>query len=63
MVKAKKDCSFNYLLSYKAVRRGDEEKKYIGTLKYLIHTHELYLNPFSFKVHEKSTVEYQSLIV
>jgi hypothetical protein len=42
MVKAKKDCGFNYLLSYKMVRKGpDEEKKYIGTLKCLTHTHEL----------------------
>jgi hypothetical protein len=62
MVKAKKDCGFNYLLSQKAVSKGSEEKKYIGTLKCLTHTHELHLNPFSFKVHEKSTVEYQALV-
>jgi hypothetical protein len=62
MVKAKIDCGFNYLLSYKTVRKGDEEKKYIGTLKCLTHTHELYLNPFSFKVYEKSTIEYQALV-
>jgi hypothetical protein len=35
---------------------------YIGTLKCLTHTHELHLNPFSFKVHEKSTTEYQTLV-
>ena len=58
MVKAKKDCGFNYLLSYKAVSKGSEEKKYIRTLKYFTHTYKLYLNPFSFKVHEKSTIEY-----
>jgi hypothetical protein len=63
MVKAKKDCGFNYLLSHKAVGQGSEEKKYIGTLKCLTHTHELHLTPFSFKVHEKSTVEYQVLVV
>ncbi len=62
MVKAKKDCGFNYLLSYKPVSKGGEEKKYIGTLKCLTNTHELHLNPFSFKVHEKSTVEYQALV-
>jgi hypothetical protein len=62
MVKAKKDCGFNYLLSYKAVSKGGEEKKYIGTLKCLTYTYKLYLNPFSFKVYEKSTVEYQILV-
>ena len=63
MVKAKKDCGFNYLLSHKAVSKGSEEKKYIGTLKCLTHTHELHLNPFSFKVQEKRTVEHQALVV
>ena len=62
MVKAKKDCGFNYLLSQKAVSKDNEKKKYIKTLKCLTHTHELHLNPFSFKVHEKSTVEYQALV-
>ena len=33
MVKAKKDCGFNYLLSHKAVSKGSEEKKYIRMLK------------------------------
>jgi hypothetical protein len=41
MVKAKKDCGFNYLLSHKAVSKGSEEKKYIKTFKCLIHTPEL----------------------
>jgi hypothetical protein len=58
MIKAKKNCGFNYLLSYKAVRKGGEEIRYIKTLKYLTYTYKLHLNPFSFKVHEKSTVEY-----
>jgi hypothetical protein len=62
IIKAKKDCGFNYLLSHKAVSKGSEEKIYIGTLKCLAHTHELHLNPFSFKVYEKSTVEYQAFI-
>jgi hypothetical protein len=62
MVKAKKDCGFNYLLSHKAVSKGSEEKMHIGTLKCLTHTHELHLNPFSFKVHEKSTTGYQALV-
>ena len=62
MVKAKKDCGFNYLLSHKAVSKGSEGKKYIRTLKCLTHIHELHLNPFSFKVREKSIVEYQALV-
>jgi MULE transposase domain len=62
MIKAKKDCGFEYLLSHKAVSKGSKDKEYIGTLKCLNHTHPLYLNPFSFKVHEKSTVEYQALV-
>ncbi len=62
IVKAKKDYGFNYLLSYKSVSKGSEEKIYIGTFKCLTYTHELYLNLFSFKVHEKSTVEYQALV-
>ena len=63
MVKDKKDCGFKYLLSYKTVSKGSEEKEYIRTLKCLTHTYELHLNPFSFKVYEKSTVEYQTLVV
>jgi len=62
MVKAKKDCQFEYLLSYKGVSRGSEKKHFIGTAKCLLHTHTIYLNPFSFKVHEKNTTEYQTLI-
>jgi hypothetical protein len=63
IIKTKKDCGFNYLLFYKAVNKGGEENKYIRTLKYLIYTYKLYLNPFSFKVYEKSTIEYQTLVV
>ena len=33
MVKAKKNCGFNYLLSHKAVSKGSEEKKYTRTFK------------------------------
>ena len=33
MVKAKKDCGFNYLLSHKTVNKGSQEKEYITTLK------------------------------
>jgi hypothetical protein len=62
MVKVKKDCRFKYILSYKAVSRGSDEKKYIKTLRCLEHTYLIYLNPFSFKVHETGTVEYQTLI-
>jgi hypothetical protein len=63
MVKAKKDYGFNYLLSHKTISKSGEEKKYVRTLKCLTHTHELYLNPFSFKVLKKSTVEYRALLV
>jgi hypothetical protein len=62
MVTAKKDCRFKYILSYKAISNRGKEKKYIGTLKYLNHTHPIYLNPFSFKVHKTGTIEYQTLI-
>src|SRR5256885_17057940 len=49
MIKAKKDCHFEYSLSYKPVSRGSSEKQYIGTLKCIAHTHRINLNPFSFK--------------
>jgi hypothetical protein len=62
IIKVKKDCQFEYLLSHKAVSRGAEEKHFIGTAKCLIHTHAIHLNPFSFKVHEKSITEYQVLM-
>jgi hypothetical protein len=62
MVKAKKDYRFKYTLSYKAISNGSSEKEYTGTLKNLDHTHPIYLNPFSSKVHETGTVEYQTLI-
>ena len=53
MIKAKKDYHFEYLLSYKAISRDSKEKQYIRTLKYLIYTYFIYLNPFSFKVYKK----------
>jgi hypothetical protein len=62
MVKAKKDCGFNYPLSHKTVSKGSEERKYVGTLKCLTHTHKSHLSPSSFKAHEKSTVEYKALV-
>src|SRR5438034_7365451 len=52
MIKAKKDCHFKYILSYKAVSKGSYEKEYIGTLRCLEHTHLININPFSFKIHE-----------
>jgi adenine C2-methylase RlmN of 23S rRNA A2503 and tRNA A37 len=58
MIKVKKDCRFEYTLSYKTINNRSSEKKYIKTLKSLNHTHLIYLNPFSFKVHETGTVEY-----
>ena len=62
IVKAKKDCNFNYLLSYKSVSKGDKKKIYIKTFKYLIYIYKLYLNSFLFKVYEKNIIEYQALI-
>ena len=62
IIKAKKDCYFEYNLSYKPISRGSSEKQYIRTLKCLSHTHRINLNPFSFKVHEIATIEYQALI-
>jgi len=58
IIKTKRDYYFEYLLSYKAVSRGSEEKQYIKTLKYLTYTYSIYLNPFSFKVYEKGTSKY-----
>ena len=58
MIKAKKDCHFEYILSYKAVSKGSYEKEYIGTLRCLEHTHPININPFSFKIHEIETAEY-----
>jgi hypothetical protein len=58
IIKAKKDCGFNYLLSHKTVRKGGEKIRYIKTFKCFTYIHKLYLNLFSFKVHEKSTVKY-----
>src|SRR5450759_198419 len=62
MVKAKKDCRFEYTLSYKAISNGSSEKEYTGTLKSLDHTHLIYLNPFSLKVHETGIIKYQTFI-
>jgi adenine C2-methylase RlmN of 23S rRNA A2503 and tRNA A37 len=58
MVKAKKDCRFEYTLFYKAISNRNSEKKYTGTLKSLDHTYLIYLNPFSFKVYKTGTIEY-----
>ena len=58
IIKVKKNCRFEYILSYKAVNRGSDEKEYIRILKYLEYTHLIYLNPFSFKVYEMGIIEY-----
>jgi hypothetical protein len=62
MIKVKKDYRFKYILSYKAISRGGDKKEYIKTLRYLEHTHLIYLNPFSFKAHETGIIKYQILI-
>jgi hypothetical protein len=58
IVKAKKDCRFEYTLFYKAISNRNSEKEYTGTFKSLDHTYLIYLNPFSFKVYETGTVKY-----
>jgi hypothetical protein len=58
IIKAKKDCHFEYLLSYKAVSKGSEEKQYIKASKCLVYTYFLHLNPFLFKVYKKETFKY-----
>jgi hypothetical protein len=62
IVKVNKDCRFKYILFYKAISNKGKEKKHIKTLKSLNYTHLIYLNPFSFKVHETRTIKYQTLI-
>jgi hypothetical protein len=58
MIKAKKDCRFEYTLFYKAISNGSSEKKYTRTLKNLNYIYLIYLNPFSFKVYKTGTIEY-----
>ena len=58
MIKVKKDCHFEYLLSYKAVSKGSSKKEYIGILKCLKYIYLININPFSFKIYETGTVEY-----
>ena len=58
MIKAKKNCHFEYNLFYKPVSRDNSEKQYIETLKCLEHTHSINLNLFFFKMHETSIVKY-----
>ena len=58
MIKVKKDCRFEYIFSYKAVSKGNSKKEYIKTLKCLEYIYLIYINPFSFKIHEIGTVEY-----
>jgi lipopolysaccharide export LptBFGC system permease protein LptF len=62
MIKIKKNCRFEYKLSYKAVSKGSSKKEYIRILKCLEHTHLIHINSFSFKIHETGTVEYQTFI-
>jgi hypothetical protein len=62
MIKAKKDCRFEYTLSYKVISNRSNEKEYTGTLRCLGHTHPINFNSFSFKVHETGTMECQTLI-
>lgn len=61
-VQQKLDCGWECLLSYKAISRGSSEKTYLLTVKCSDHSHELYSNPFAYKVHQKQTSEYQQLV-
>ena len=58
-VKQKLDCQWECLLSYKAIGGGSSEKTYRLTVKCSDHSHELYSNPFAYKVHLKQTSEYK----
>jgi hypothetical protein len=62
IIKVKKDCRFEYILSCKAISNRSNEKEYIRTLRYLEYIYLIYLNPFSFKIHETGIIEYQTLI-
>jgi hypothetical protein len=58
MIKAKKDCHFEYLLLYKAVSKDSEKRQYIKTLKCLTYIYSIHLNLFSFKIYKKKTLKY-----
>ena len=58
--KVKKDCQWQYLLSHKLFKG---ERRFINTALYQGHIHDIYLNPYSFKVHETSSLEYLNLVV
>ena len=58
IIKVKKDCRFEYTLSYKAISDGSNEKEYTGILRCLEYTHPINLNPFSFKVYKTGIIKY-----
>ena len=58
IIKAKKDCYFEYTFSYKAVSKGSYEKEYIRTLKCLKYTYLIYFNLFLFKAYEMKIIKY-----
>ena len=62
MIKVKKDCRFEYKLSYKAISKGSSKKEYIRILKYLKYIYLIYINPFSFKIYKTGIIKYQTLI-
>jgi len=61
-VQQKLDCQWECVLSYKGVSRGSSEKTYRLTVKCCDHSHELYSNPFAYKVQLKQTSEYKQLV-
>jgi hypothetical protein len=62
IIKVKKNCRFEYTLFYKGVSNESSQKEYIKILRCFKHTHLIYINPFSFKIHEMETIEYQTFI-
>ena len=58
MIKVKKDCHFEYILSYKAVSKRSNKKEYIGTLRYLKYIYSININLFLFKIYKIKIVEY-----
>ena len=58
IIKVKKDCRFEYKLSYKIISKGNSKKKYIKILKYLKYIYLIYINPFSFKIYKTGIIKY-----
>ena len=58
ITKAKLDCRFKYILSYKLISFNSKKKKYIKTLKYFKYIYLIYLNLFLFKIYKTKMFKY-----